>query len=200
MREDIAIFWFRQDLRLSDNPALTEAAKHKVVMPIYIMDNYNAHAHSMGATSRCWLYYSLQSLNTSLGGELSIYQGNPVEILTDIAKRHDIRTIYWNRCYEPWRRSRDLKIKKYLHVKNIKVESTNGSLLWEPWTIKKNDNTHNMIPIVKHAIFKRFNLNALSAQSNFCELFFISLQRGFCGIGVPLFTGLGCKPYTHNIF
>ncbi|MGY8817346.1 MAG: deoxyribodipyrimidine photo-lyase, partial [Pseudomonadales bacterium] len=30
---DIAIHWFRQDLRLSDNPALTAASQHEGVFP-----------------------------------------------------------------------------------------------------------------------------------------------------------------------
>jgi deoxyribodipyrimidine photo-lyase len=42
MTEKIAIHWFRQDLRISDNPALTKAAKHENVLPIYILDDKNA--------------------------------------------------------------------------------------------------------------------------------------------------------------
>ncbi|MBT5412172.1 MAG: deoxyribodipyrimidine photo-lyase, partial [Cellvibrionales bacterium] len=104
---DIAIHWFRQDLRLSDNPALTAASQHEGVFPIYILDEGNAGEYSMGAASKWWLNSSLESLNTSLDGTLSLYSGNPIDILMDIIKRHNVNAVYWNRCYEPWRIQRD---------------------------------------------------------------------------------------------
>ena len=141
MTENIAIHWFRQDLRLSDNPALYKAASHGKVLPLFILDDGNAGDYTMGSASRLWLHHSLKSLNNSLGGNLSVYHGNPIYILDEILTRFDINAIYWNRCYEPWRIDRDKKIKDHLK-KSINVESCNGSLLWEPWTIKKDDGTH----------------------------------------------------------
>ena len=139
MNKDIAIHWFRQDLRLSDNPALAEACRHQAVMPIYILDDENAGEYAMGAASRWWLHHSLQSLNTSLDGRLSLYAGDPLTILLSLAQRYSIRAVYWNRCYEPWRTRRDTHIKEQLSARNITVASHNGSLLWEPWNILKND-------------------------------------------------------------
>lgn len=141
MTENIAIHWFRQDLRLSDNPALYKAARHGKVLPLFILDDGNAGDYTMGSASRWWLHHSLKSLNNSLGGNLSVYHGNPIYILDEILTRFDINAIYWNRCYEPWRIDRDKKIKDHLK-KSINVESCNGSLLWEPWTIKKDDGTN----------------------------------------------------------
>jgi deoxyribodipyrimidine photo-lyase len=137
MTDSIAIHWFRQDLRLSDNPALTKASKHKNVMPIYILDDCNCGEFGLGAASKWWLYHSLNELNASLNYTLSIYRGNPIDILMDTVTRHDVKAVYWNRCYEPWRMQRDTKIKDHLKGNDIEVESYNGSLLWEPWTIKK---------------------------------------------------------------
>jgi|TARA_B110000503_G_scaffold28136_1_gene44999 deoxyribodipyrimidine photo-lyase len=136
---NIAIHWFRQDLRLSDNPALTAASLHEGVLPIYILDEGGAGEHSMGAASKWWLNSSLESLNASLGGALSLYSGNPIDILMGIIKRHNVNAVYWNRCYEPWRIQRDTLIKKDLNTQGVKSESYNGSLLWEPWEIKKNN-------------------------------------------------------------
>jgi len=141
MTDATAIHWFRQDLRLSDNPALRLAAHHKTILPIYILDDETAGAHRMGSASRWWLHHSLKSLKTSLGGALSFYHGKPLDILCDLAERFDVTAVFWNRCYEPWRIARDTEIKDALKAKDIAVESTNGSLLWEPWTIKKNDGT-----------------------------------------------------------
>ena len=93
----------------------------------------------MGSVSRFWLHNSLQDLNQNLNQNLSLYQGDPLETLIEIVNRFDINTIYWNRCYEPWRIKRDTNIKSQLESSGILVKTYNGSLLWEPWTIKKDD-------------------------------------------------------------
>ena len=61
--KDISIIWFRQDLRIKDNPALSESLKHSIVYPIYILDDINARDHEMGAASKIWLHHSLNNLN-----------------------------------------------------------------------------------------------------------------------------------------
>ena len=137
----LVIHWFRQDLRLGDNPALTHAAANGQVLPIYILDDENAGAHAMGGASRWWLHHSLASLNQSLGGSLNCYRGKAEVILPELVKRHHAQAIYWNRCYEPWRMQRDALIKERLHQEGIIAESFNGSLLWEPWEIRKDDGT-----------------------------------------------------------
>ncbi len=137
----VSICWFRQDLRLADNPALIAACQKGRVLPIYILDDRQSGAFAMGAASRWWLHHSLHSLSDSLGGRLSVYRGNPKDILDDIVSRHDVKVVCWNRCYEPWRIKRDELIKRHLMSAGIEVDSRNGSLLWEPWQIKKKDAT-----------------------------------------------------------
>lgn len=132
------IVWFRQDLRISDNPALSEAAQSGAILPIYILDDENAETHKMGGASRWWLHHSLNDLNLSLGGHLKFYKGDAKDILSTLVKKHQIQDIYWNRCYEPWRIARDKEIKQCL---GAECHSFNGSLLWEPWEIKKPDGT-----------------------------------------------------------
>ena len=90
MKNPKVIHWFRQDLRLSDNPALFEAAKNSSVLPVYILDDKNSEEYSMGAASQFWLHHSLASLNKSLDENLSIYHGNPLEIILDIVNRLNI--------------------------------------------------------------------------------------------------------------
>ena len=139
MKNPKALHWFRQDLRLTDNPALHEASKHVEVLPVYILDDINSGEHSMGDASRFWLHHSLNDLSNNLNQNLSLYEGDPLQILLDIITRFKIDVVYWNRCYEPWRIKRDIQIKAELESKGILVKTFNGSLLWEPWTIKKDD-------------------------------------------------------------
>ena len=141
MTDMITIHWFRQDLRLSDNPALSKAAENDNVLPIYILDDKNSGDYFMGAASRWWLHYSLKYLQSSLDDKLSVYRGDPETILEEIMQRFKVKAICWNRCYEPWRINRDKRIKAKLQSKGIEVNTFNCSLLWEPWNIKKDDGT-----------------------------------------------------------
>lgn len=141
MTDDIAIHWFRQDLRLSDNPALSRAAAHSKVVPVYILDDKNAGNHEMGGASKVWLHHSLTSLSRSLDGALQVYKGDPEIILPRLVKETGANAVYWNRCYEPWRITRDARIKDRLRTSGILAQSENGSLLWEPWDVNKSDGT-----------------------------------------------------------
>lgn len=139
MDKIITIHWFRQDLRVNDNPALFAAARQGIIIPVYILDDINPEANKIGAAGRCWLHHSLISLNLSLNGQLLVYSGNPENILTEIIKKYKANAINWNRCYEPWAMERDRKIKHNLSLQGISVNSFNGSLLWEPWEVLKKD-------------------------------------------------------------
>lgn len=136
-----SICWFRYDLRIHDNPALYNAAKEGLVLPIYILDDTNHGEWEMGGASKVWLYHSLVALNQKLENNLIFRKGNPIAILTELVNFHKIENIHWNRCYEPWQIDRDKKFKKIFEDQGIKVKSYNSSLLWEPWDILKNDGT-----------------------------------------------------------
>lgn len=136
------IVWFRQDLRLSDNPALHDAiATGAPVIPVYILDDKNAGPWAMGGASRWWLHHSLHALNNSLDGHLSCFAGDAAKIIPALVKETSAAGVYWNRCYEPWRVTRDKAIKAALDEAGLDVRSFNGSLLYEPWTVKKDDGT-----------------------------------------------------------
>ena len=141
MARSVSLFWFRQDLRLSDNPALTAAAEAGAVLPVYILDDSHAGDHKMGSASRWWLHKSLQSLNDSLDGKLLVLKGDPAKHLAALAAASGAKKLYWNRCYEPWRIARDTAIKTEFVEQGFHVESHNGSLLWEPWDVTKADGT-----------------------------------------------------------
>ena len=139
--KNINVMWFRQDLRLADNPALTNALEDGKTLAIFIFDNVNSKEHVNGAASKWWLHHSLIKLNKSLQNKLCLFRGNPIDILDEINKQFEISNIFWSRCYEPWRIKRDKKIKKHFNDQNVNVNTFNGSLLWEPWNIAKKDGT-----------------------------------------------------------
>ena len=141
MARPVSLHWFRQDLRLADNPALTAAAQDGAVIPVYILDDDHAGEHKMGGASRWWLHHALRALNDSLDGKLVVLRGDPATHLGALAAVSGAVSVHWNRCYEPWRIARDTAIKADLTARGLVVESHNGSLLWEPWEVTKADGT-----------------------------------------------------------
>lgn len=123
----ICIVWFRQDLRLIDNPALYEASKKfDKIIPVYIHDEKFGGNHAIGAASKWWLHNSLASLSKDI--ELIIKSGEATAALKEIIKETGASALYFNRCYEPFALKRDAEIEKI----GIEVQSFNGSLLFEP--------------------------------------------------------------------
>lgn len=138
--DPILILWFRQDLRLQDNPALLAAmATGYRILPLYILEESPNNPWKMGGASRWWLHKSLASLNITLQEHLCLQKGQPLAILKDLVKKHNVQAIYWNRLYEPHAIKRDKEIKATFKQKGIDVKSFNGSLLFSPpQLIQKN--------------------------------------------------------------
>ncbi len=141
MADPVIIHWFRQDLRLADNPALHEAARLGRVLPVYILEEVPDGGWAMGAASRWWLHHALRSLAARLDGRLQVVSGDPVEIIPRLAREHGSGRVHWNRCYDPWRLGRDSVLKNRFKDAGLDVRSYNGSLLWEPWEVLKKDGT-----------------------------------------------------------
>lgn len=131
------LVWFRQDLRLEDNPALFHAAQSgKRILPIYIFDRQERQP---GMASSWWRRESLKKLDAALGkigGGLSYYQGNPLDILRKITEFHSADEVVWNRQYDGHSVARDKDIKQSLQDSGVECRSFNAALLFEPWLIK----------------------------------------------------------------
>ncbi|NNJ98111.1 MAG: deoxyribodipyrimidine photo-lyase [Gammaproteobacteria bacterium] len=139
-----AIVWFRQDLRLSNNPALAAALdKHERVIPVFVHEQADTAAWQHGAASCWWLHHSLKALSSSLrklGSQLIIRSGSDSQSLLDeLIAQTKATHVYWNRLYEPRHIERDKSIKQALRDRGLEVCSFNGNLLFEPWQISKND-------------------------------------------------------------
>lgn len=137
-----AIHWFRNDLRIFDNPALNNIInRYDSILPIYIMDEKEIEKKPIGSASRWWLHHSLFSLAKSLHGNLSLYIGNPEDIFVKLSNEYDISCISWTRQYHANQIKREEDLEKWANSQNILCYSENGNLLWEPNSIKKSDGT-----------------------------------------------------------
>lgn len=129
------ILWFRQDLRLADNPALTAAAATgRSVIPLYVLDD--SGDWRLGGASRWWLHHSLQALSGDLGRlklTMVLRQGDCETELRRLVSETGASAVFWNRVYEPNAVARDTRLKSTL---GIETKSFNASLLREPWELK----------------------------------------------------------------
>ncbi|MGE0115427.1 MAG: deoxyribodipyrimidine photo-lyase [Steroidobacteraceae bacterium] len=135
-----AIVWFRRDLRMTDNPALSYALAHaEQVIPVFVHAPEEEAPWSPGAASRWWLHHSLQALSTQfamLGSRLIICQGSSLSNLQQLIHATGATLVCWNRLYEPACVARDTTIKSTLKAADIDVSSHNAALLFEPWEIR----------------------------------------------------------------
>ena len=134
------VVWFRQDLRLNDNPALSmAAASGRPLIALYILETTD-HDWSLGGASRWWLHHSLARLHESLDKQYSLQlilrRGKPAQILPALLRESGADAVHWNRIYEPAGIARDTAIKAALQKDGIAVETHNAALLFEPWTVK----------------------------------------------------------------
>jgi len=138
-----SLVWFRQDLRLADNPALLAAVRHGgPVIPVFIWSPAEEGRWQPGAASRWWLHRSLAQLDVSLrqrGSRLTIRRGPTLEALHELLDHSGATAVYWNRRYEPTVIDRDSRVKAALHQDGLIAESSNSSLLFEPWTVRNQN-------------------------------------------------------------
>jgi len=132
---DPIIYWFRQDLRLSDLPGLSAAAATgRPVIPCYILDEESAGRWAPGGASRWWLHHSLAALQAAIaerGGELLLYRGDTRAILEYLAETTGASSIFCSRAYEPWA----AQLERTLHdslPEGLELRRFAGSLLFEP--------------------------------------------------------------------
>ncbi len=133
------IHWFRHDLRLADNAALTAAAETgAVVMPVYILDDEALPPHAPGAASRWWLDGSLRALDKSLrekGSRLILRRGSPVAALMALAAETKCAAIHLTRGYEPRQRQLETELRDACRHAGIEARRYAGAAMFEPETI-----------------------------------------------------------------
>jgi deoxyribodipyrimidine photo-lyase len=134
--------WFRQDLRLKDNPALAAALEQGTpVIPVFIWAPEEEDGWPLGGASKWWLQRSLVSLENELqrrGSRLILRGGPAAQAIDDLLSETGASAVFWSRRYEPAIVKRDSELKTRLRARGVKAESLNGSLLFEPWTVSNS--------------------------------------------------------------
>ena len=193
-----AIVWFRDDLRLADNPALhAAAASNRPLVCLYIDDEKTPGLRRLGGAARWWLHGSLDALHGALvkrGGRLTIRRGAAAGILAKLTAAVGAEAVYWNRRYDEPGRIADSAIESTLKDRNIEVASFNGGLLHEPWTIKNQaGKPFQVFSAYWRAVLRESPpADPLGAPR---KLLFHPLPDG-CELEPVLLAGLGLEPHA----
>jgi deoxyribodipyrimidine photo-lyase len=133
------IVWFRDDLRLSDHPALSEAAARQgPLICLYVFDEKTS-LRPLGSASRWWLAQSLRALDHDIGakgGSLVLRKGAAARIIPEIARATKASAVFWNRIDAQTEAATATKVAAALRGIGVETHESQGDLLANPQRIR----------------------------------------------------------------
>lgn len=135
--------WFRRDLRLEDNTALSAAFTNALpILPLFIFDTNILNELPKNDARVSFIHRSLLSIDQQLKklkSGLHIEKGDPLKVWEKLIDTHDIDTVFVNRDYEPYALKRDDSIKQLLLSRGVKLATYQDQVIFEPHHILKPD-------------------------------------------------------------
>ncbi|QPF95195.1 deoxyribodipyrimidine photo-lyase [Bradyrhizobium commune] len=135
------IVWFRDDLRLSDHPALHAAATTGAsLICLYVLDE--TAGRTPGGAVRWWLAHSLRALGASLGkigGSLILRKGPAAKVIPDLARESGARAVYWNAVAQAPHQAVEKQLEAALAKLGMDPQSFPGDLLVPPAAIRNKE-------------------------------------------------------------
>ncbi len=160
-----SFFWFRRDLRISDNAGLYRALKSsKSVQPVFIFDRQILDKLGNTKDARVqFLHEHLTNLKRAfneLGADLWIFYGQPQEIWSALIADHKkVRNIWSNKDYESYALRRDLEISTLAERQQIAFNQVKDHVIFEKSEVVKDDG----LPYTVFTPYKRKWLAKLDA-------------------------------------
>ncbi len=129
--------WFRRDLRLGDNTALSHALRENArVIGVFVLDDAILKARDIGPARVAFLFRSLDVLADEFrrrGGQLVLRRGGPPEReLRALAQEAGASALYFNRDYTPYSADRDADVTAALEADGLDVRAFDDALLAPP--------------------------------------------------------------------
>ncbi len=142
--QEIALFWFRRDLRLNDNAGLYHALRSGLsVVPIFIFDEDILHRLDDKQDARVqFIHQAIAKLKGDIeaaGSTLLVLHGKPMEAISSLISEHNVRAVYTNHDYEPYAKQRDADVSSFLAQKNIAFHTFKDQCIFEKDEVLKDD-------------------------------------------------------------
>jgi deoxyribodipyrimidine photo-lyase len=140
---EIALFWFRRDLRLADNAGLFAALQSGFkVQPIFIFDSDILDLLSDKADKRVeFIHLALEAMQqqlNSMGATLDVRHGKPLAIFRQLVADYKVKAVYTNHDYEPYAKERDEAVKNWLISQGITFSSHKDQVIFEKDEVLSN--------------------------------------------------------------
>ncbi len=141
---EVSVFWFRRDLRLTDNVGLYHALNSGVpVLPVFIFDKNILDKLTNPQDARVgFIYKTLVSISAALqieGSDIDIRYGDPFDVWRSILKDYTVKAVYANHDYEPYAISRDEAVKNLLQAEGITFHTYKDHVIFEKDEVVKDD-------------------------------------------------------------
>ena len=136
------VHWHRRDLRGADNRALRAAvdASDEGVVPVFVFDrDVLAHAGPPRVAFMLDALDSLREWYRERGSDLLVAEGDPQEVIPELAAQYDADGVTWAADYSGLARERDAAVRQALDDANVARESVHDAVFHEPGTIRTND-------------------------------------------------------------
>ena len=127
------VLWFRRDLRLSDHPALVEAAARGPVVPLFVLDP--KLWDPAGANRRRFLAGCLAELTDATGGALVIRTGDPVDVVPALCAETGAGAVVVSADFGPYGRERDERVEAALAGAGVALERHGSPYAVDPGTV-----------------------------------------------------------------
>tara|TARA_B100000073_G_C23734585_1_gene571807 strand:+ start:1553 stop:2968 length:1416 start_codon:yes stop_codon:yes gene_type:complete len=174
-----SIVWFRNDLRIDDNPALRNACiASSEVHAIYIFSLNQLSIHKEANCKIEFIIENLKDLSKSLA-DLNIpltildsdgFNDNPETILNLILER-DISQVFWNNQFGVDEEKRDLKVGKLLAKNNIKFTTYDDQVVFKPGHIKTAEGKpYSVFSPFKRRWIENFTLDCLDLDFSYTQM------------------------------
>lgn len=175
----LTIMWFRDDLRIADNPALKWAQERGEVVAVFIEEQHQT-LRPLGVAARWWQENSLHHLEHQLSAidlKFCRLAGDPQQLIVELVHQTGADAVTWNRRYHQPLCALDAALKASLIQQGLEVHSHAGYLLNEPWDIKTGQGTAYKVfsPFAK----KSFALAENAAQTMVRDREMPDLEPGF---------------------
>lgn len=129
------LHWFRRDLRVTDNTALSEAARRaEQVVPVFILEDAFKTGPDVGPARLAFLLHSLASLRKNLaelGCPLVIRHGRSEVELPKLAAETGAECVFANKRTEPYAQRRDDRVFAALNAARVGFELCKDAVVWE---------------------------------------------------------------------
>lgn len=143
-KQPVVIHWFRRDLRLEDNTALSAALQSGTpVLPIFIFDTEILNRLDNKNDRRVdFIHQVLNSLHEQLkllGSSLLVKVGSPKQVITALLQEYSVSAIYTNHDYEPYALQRDEGIVALLNGHGAQLLTFKDQCIFEKAEVTKDD-------------------------------------------------------------